>query len=177
MPQFYAYLISSFPMLHFGMSPPFTFEEFLVRCRGFVPQEDLMLLENLPRPCDYGKGNFKCELLEQWVDFDTALRNEMSKIRSAYKHIEAAAYLRQGEDAGIFLAHEALTIHRIPSLIEAEKSFDQLRWKTLDDLSAGYFFSLANLIAYAYKLMILLRWEKINRTDKAKILEKTLKFN
>lgn len=177
MPRFFTYLVSSLPMLHFAMKPPFTFEGFLGRCKGLVPDEDLALLENLPRPQDYGKVNFTCALLEEWVAFDTALRNEMAKIRAARKHLDASLHIRSGPDTGLSLAHQAMNIHRIPSLIDAEVSFDQLRWKALDDLSIGHFFDLESLIVYAYKLLILLRWEKINRSDKAQILKETIDFN
>lgn len=176
MAQFYPYLIPSLPVLHFQSAPPFSFADFLERCRKLVPDKDCAVLENLPLSQDYGKRSLVNALVEKWVAFDTNLRNEMVKIRAARRHLDPAPYLRPGSAEEAFMAQEAVNIHRRPSPQEAETMFDQLRWKALDDLSAGHYFDLEALIVYVYKLLILERWAKIRAADKAALLEKTLEL-
>lgn len=180
MPSYYTYLISSLPMLHFGAKPPFSYERFLKMCRNFVPETDLKALEPLtldPLPTGERvgvRGVVSQPTLEKWQAFDTALRNELVKIRAVKKHKDPAIYLRQDGSAELSVTHIALAATRNPSIVEAEKILDQDRWRFLDELSFGHYFDVDILIIYALKLLILERWDKIHTTDKAKILEEVL---
>ncbi|MCU0651344.1 MAG: hypothetical protein MUC39_00120 [Candidatus Omnitrophica bacterium] len=174
MGSFYVYLISSLPVLHFGMKPPFSFERFLELCKEFVPEEDSQILKNLPAATDYDLIVSEYPLVKQWVAMDTALRNELVKIRSSRKHIDAAKYLRGDGYLDAALAQAASAAQRSPSPLEAEKILDHERWRLLDELAVGNFFNLQQLITYAYKLKILAHWEKIQAADKNTLMENTL---
>jgi hypothetical protein len=174
MPTYYIYFISSLPMLHFGMKPPFSFERFLGSCKGFIPEEDHALLENLPMNIEeYGKGLYNATI-EKWLQFDTALRNELVRIRAHSKKIEPERFLRKGTVINPAIAYTAMVAHRNPSIQEAEEILDKARWQALDELSFGHYFDIDFLIIYAYKLKILERWEKINRMDKERLLQEVL---
>jgi len=176
MPNFYFYFISSLPTLHFQSKPVFGFKNFLARAMEFIPQEHFLILSRLPAVADYPQaGTWK--LIGDWVSFDTALHNEVAKVRAGKKHIEADRYLRPDGYVSATLAQTAATICRQPSLNEQEKMLDRVRWEYLDELAVGHFFDLEYLIVYAYKLMILERWEKINSADKKALLEETLSNN
>lgn len=161
-------------MLHFGAKPPFSFEQFLGICRGLIPENDFKLLSALPLPEDYSQKP-QHPLIRKWVEFDIALRNELVKIRAARKHIEAAKYLRSDGYSGQSLAALASAAQRNPLLAEAEKMLDQARWNTLEELASGHYFDLDFLIIYAYKLLIVERWEKVRIADKTEQLEEVLK--
>jgi hypothetical protein len=60
------------------------------------------------------------------------------------------------------------------SILDAEKTLDEIRWKAIEDLSTGHYFDLDLLITYAYKLLILQRWENIREADKTILLEHAL---
>jgi len=181
MPQFYVYLISSLPMLHFGAKPPFTSEKFLNMCGDFIPDEDLYTVGTL---CggSYAVGTpcgdsilFSTEspqsvpsTLINWQQFDIALRNELVKIRAAKKHVDPLLYMRPDGHAELSVTHIALAAARSLSIIEAEKILDQERWHFLDELSVGHYFDLDFLIIYTLKLQILERWAKVNSADPVK---------
>lgn len=169
----YVYFISSLPFLHFSSKPPLSFDEFILKCRDFSSPEDLDILKNLPQVKSSNK-NIKLPLITKWLDFDTALRNELVKIRSTRKKIDASKYLRQSEYYSQAIIHIALAASRNPSIIEAEKLLDKERWNYLDELLFGHYFDLEFLIVYAYKLKILERWERINSLDKTAVLEKVV---
>jgi len=171
MASFYTYLISSLPMLHFGLRPPFPFEKFLQRCEELIPQNDLEVLKSLARQ-DARKG--ESAIIEKRLDFDTMLRNELVKIRASRKKIDPARYLRPDGYAGPSFYHIALAAQRNPSPLEGERILDQERWNFLEELSFGHYFDLDFLIIYAYKLLILERWEGINLADKSKVLDEAL---
>ena len=55
MGDFYTYLISSLPMLRFGMKAPFSPEELIGKCRDLIATQDIAILE----------GAFQVEHLEE----------------------------------------------------------------------------------------------------------------
>jgi hypothetical protein len=173
MAAFYTYLISSLPMLHFGIKPPFSWERFLAMCRDLIPQRDWEVLELCGRQ-SLLEEPIGQPALKKWVDFEIGLRNELVKVRAARKKIEPAKYLRREGYSEIALYHIAIHSHRIPSLIDSEKFLDQERWQKLEDLSLGHYFDLDFLIMYCLKLRILWRWENFTQADKEAQLAQAL---
>jgi len=171
MPSFYPYLISSLPLLHFGLRSQISFEKFLTRCREFIPQKDVEVLEDLPLPDAHRRVPL---IIKKWRDFEAILRNELVKLRAGRKKKDPAKYLRPAGYAGSSVYHLALAAQRNPSPLEAERLLDYERWNFLEELSFGHYFDLDFLIIYAYKLLILERWERINLAEKDKLLAETL---
>lgn len=172
MPSYYIYLISSLPMLHFPTKPPFSFERFIEICGDKISQDDINLLKLVREGYVYEGPQ---ATLKQWRAFDTALRNELAKIRASRKHVDPLKYLR-GQEYYIepYITHIAMTAYRNPSIIEAERLLDQEKWRRLDELALGHYFDLDFLIVYALKLRILERWERINSADKSLLLKEAL---
>ena len=175
MPGYYIYLASSLPMLHFGAKPPVSSERFLEMCRGMISDDDLAVLrriveslrieENIPP---------SCEAERKWRAFDTALRNELAKIRAARRKQDPLKFVRQDGYAGPSIVHIALHAHRTPEPLEAERILEQARWQALDESSLGHYFDIDFMVIYAYKLLILERWERINAAEAPRELDKAL---
>lgn len=149
-------------MLHFGMKPPFTFEKFIAFCRGLIPESDIEMINS--STVSYREGllaDSGITTLKKWHNFEKALRNELVKIRASRKHIDPVKYLRGDGYAEPYIAHIALNAYRNPSILEAERSLDQERWRFLDELLGGHYFDLDCLIVYALKLLLLERWGRI----------------
>lgn len=160
-------------MLHFGGKPPFPFAEFIRRCYEFIPQSEAAILEEIP-VLARGFYEGKQPILKRWQEFETALRNELVKIRSSHRHIDPARFLRPTDFSDLYLSHLVMTSFRNPSILETEKTLDEARWRFLEELSLGHYFDLDALIVYSLKLLLLERWQKINSADKTKVLEETL---
>lgn len=171
MANYYVYLISSLPMLHFGARPPFSFLRFLEICQDKISQEDMDIITLATDAYTYQGSQ---PTLKKWQAFERALRNELVKIRASRKHLEPLKYLRGDAYIEPYIAHIAMTAHRTPAILEAEKILDQGRWYILGELSVGHYFDLDMLIIYALKLLILERWEKINSADKSLLLQEVL---
>ena len=174
MADFYPYLIASLPMLHFGMKPPFSFERFLEVCRQFIPEKDFQILRTLPPPEHYFEQGKRHRIIRKWIEFDVGLRNELVRIRAKKKHLEPATYLRPGGYSGASPAPAGMEANIHTSVPDAEKRLDEARWKALEELSTGHYFDLDLLITYAYKLLILQRWENIRSADGTILLEQAL---
>lgn len=160
-------------MLHFAAKPPFTFERFIEICRGLIPPGEVETLRSASIKGDYQDGPLPAAL-EKWRSFDTALRNELAKIRALRRKQEPVGYLRQTHYIDAGLAHLASAACRNPSLLEAERMLDEARWRYLEELSLGHYFDLDFLIVYAYKLLIMERWEKVRASDKPKVLAEAI---
>jgi hypothetical protein len=174
MADFYPYLIASLPMLHFGMKPPFSFERFLEVCCPHIPEKDFQLLRTLPQPEHYFEKGKRLRIIQKWIEFDLALRNELVRVRSTKKHIEPVTYLRPGGYSGSSLAPAVIAASINTSVLDAEKTLDDTRWKVLEELETGHYFDRDFLITYAYKLLILQRWENIHCADGRILLEQAL---
>ena len=164
MSGYYTYLISSLPMLHFGAKPPFSTEKFFSICAELISPEDLKSLKN----------SLKDEAESGYHDFETALRNELVKIRAQRKHLDASGFLRRDGYADQWISHIAAGACRNPSVMDAEKMLDLDRWRFLDELLIGHYFDIEVLMIYARKLLILERWERVRTADANKLLEGTL---
>lgn len=175
MSAYYTYFIASLPTLGFREKPPFSYAEFLNKGREFILARDLEALKKISSGGEYALQDTSSDVLRRWNDFDILLRNALVKLRAARKYQSGDKYLRASqEEISSYAAHIALSAHKNPSLLEAEISLDEARWRFLDDLSFGHYFDRDFLIAYGLKLLILERWERINSADKTKLLEETL---
>jgi len=174
MSGFYVYLISSLPALRFGAAPPFSLEKFLQICLDLLPEEDLEILR---LSVDIGRDFVylgRSEALRKWCGFNIALNNEIVKIRAGRRHIDPAKFLRPDVYFSADVFHIAGAAYRNPSLLEAESMLDQARWNYLEELSLGHYFDLELLLVYLQKLLILERWQRINRSDKQELLTSVL---
>jgi hypothetical protein len=174
MADFYPYVIASLPMLHFGMKPPFSFERFLEVCCPLIPKKDFQLIRTLLQPEHYFEKGKRYRIIQKWIEFDIALRNELVKIRATKKHIDPARYLRPEEHSWSSITPAIMAANLHTSVPDAEKTLDEMRWKALEELSTGHYFDLDLLITYAYKLLILQRWENIHNADGTILLEQAL---
>lgn len=173
MPKFYVYLTASLPALQFGAKPPFSFAQFLAICQDKIPEADLAVLGRASIAGEYDYQD-KQEILKRWQEFDTALRNELARIRAERKRIDAFKYQRQSEFIEPYFTHTAQGAIRNPAILEAERALDLERWRKLDELSAGHYFDLDLLVVYAHKLLILERWERIHSADKSDLLAEAI---
>ena len=167
MPNYYIYLISSLPMLHFGTKPPFSFEKFLENCRDKIADADIDCIRLAKEAYAYQGEE---PTLKKWSAFEVALRNELVKIRAVRKHIDPLKYTRGDGYIEPYITRIAMNASRNPAILEAEKGLDQGRWRALDELAVGHYFDLDFLLTYALKLLILERWQRINSVDKPSLL-------
>ena len=173
MPDQYIYLLASLPMLQFDEKPSFGYDRFLELCRGLVAEEEMRLLELIATDGIFDYAG-PCKAVRRWRDFETMLRNELVKIRASRKHVDPEAYLRRSGTSDMELNHIAIKAHRAPSILESEKILDRARWTALDDLAAGHYFDLDCLVAYAGKLLIAAKRQKVKDADKPAALEAAL---
>lgn len=172
MPNYYTYILSSLPLLSFTAKSAINSQKFLASCAGLLTNRELALLGAIVEDKALPEAGY--EILRRWVDFDTALRNELVKLRAGRKRKDPHKYTRDNLYWSVGIIHVAMAAYKNPSTQEAEKALDLERWRFLDELNFGHYFDFESLLIYALKIKILERWEKINRADKEKLLEGAL---
>ncbi|MBU1853168.1 MAG: DUF2764 domain-containing protein [Candidatus Omnitrophica bacterium] len=166
----YYYLIASLPMLEFGMKIPFSYRQFLLLCREHLSIADMEIIKRVRiEPCeDIEEDSLS---LREWKEFDIALRNEIVRFRAGKKGLDPIQYIRGESYLEPYLAGLVQWATNQESPLEAELSLDRLRWERIDGLTRGHYFDIDYLIAYALKLQLLERWERINSEGGMKVLQ------
>ncbi|MCM8778200.1 MAG: DUF2764 domain-containing protein [Candidatus Omnitrophica bacterium] len=175
MPRYYTYLISSLPYLQFDREPPFSFSSFLERCKDFISDKEIFLLK-MAGEREPKLSEIKQPTLKSYFLFEIALRDELVKLRALRRKEEPEKYLRKSDYVlSLHLINSIIQAFKNPAILEAERNLDILRWNFLEELERGHYFDFDFLVVYAFKLLILERWEKVKRADKEAILEKLFK--
>ncbi len=169
----YYYFIASLPMLEFAMKIPFFYGDFLIRCREQLNSADMGIIERVK------KGPFEdtedpSPTFKQWKMFDRTLRNEITRYRAIRKTKDPVQYIRGENYLDPFVSGFAHWAVNQDSLIEAELYLDRLRWERIEELEKGHYFDIDYLVAYALKLQILERWQRINSSDGMQVLQASL---
>ena len=147
MAQFY-YLISSLPMLSLDETPSIDSAKFLDSCDGFVLPEELETLTELAlHPSDPPSDN----ILEEWSNWETLLRNQLVLKRSKQGG-EKYLHEENGTFSEILKGVQEAYLKADP--LEREDYLDQLRWARLEDLEVGHEFDFRKLCIYKIKLML-----------------------
>ncbi len=153
-------------MLNFSSRPPFGTEEFIDKCRGLIPEEEVNLLQNICYKDPSSLGSPVAGTIGKLVSFEVVLRNELARARARRKKIDASKFIRLPDDFEAHISHTAMAAYRSLSILEAEKILDQARWDFLEFLSIGHYFDFDFLVVYLLKLKILVRWDNVQRADK-----------
>ena len=171
---YYTYILSSLPALRFGVPVPIAPGEFLRISKGLIPEEEHGLLSRIFGG-ELPTGNN--DILKKWITFDTTLRNELVKIRSARRGEGHEKYIRPGGSEDFAITHIALHAQRTPSILKSVLVLDKARWDYLNELSIGHYFDLDALLIYAFELSILKKWDLVNEADNDSLLSGLLMDN
>ena len=160
MAQYY-YTVASLPTVLLDQDPPITSEYFLDTCRYTISEKDYQILQSARLLPEEVTGH---PALEQWNAWETALRNELAKLRAANTGMDAEPYLREGGNgSGSFETAREAAGAANPAA--GEDVLDMARWRYLDDMGTGHIFDMTALIIYYLKLQIAER--RVVRTPEA----------
>lgn len=161
-------------MLSFGAKMPFSYDEFLRICEDQVKNCEIALLRRISLEPLYPYEHITVPILRRWHAFDTALRNELVRVRASRLQREGAAFLKEDGYADSSIVRVVLQAQRSPSILTAERLLDEERWARLSDYSLGHYFDIEFLVLFALKLRILERWGRIDAADPQDQLEEAI---
>jgi len=173
MANYYAYFVSSLPGLRFGSKPPFPLNRLIDMAAGLLSDGDTEILKTISDGDTFSWKTTR-PIIRKWQAFETALRNELVRIRAARMRVDPLKYMRHENETDIAINHMAINAYRAPNILESERMLDEARWRVLDELVSGHYFDLDVVLAYALKLSILEKWERIRSADKTLLLENAM---
>ena len=105
------------------------------------------------------------EFLEQWLASELALRNALARARATALGLDPNAYVVAADLAGTAGDFPELVAawSAAPNPLAALKVLDQWRWSWLRDNDHWFSFADDEVAAYAAKLSLLVRWDRLAR--------------
>jgi hypothetical protein len=151
----YYYLVASLPMLFFDSERAPTLDAFLQLCAEHLSPGDFRLVEAASIAV-LERRRPSCGVLERWRTWETALRNELVRLRAKARGVDPERHLRESGDvvAVTGIARGAFA-QELP--LAAELSLDRARWEFLDELEEGHHFDVEKVVIYHLRLQILHR--------------------
>ncbi len=112
----------------------------------------------------------RCAFLREWVRREVSLRNALARRRAAALGLEPSDYLvaediAAGEDPDLESILNEWSAAADP--LGAQRTLDRARWAWLESHDAWFTFHDDELAAYAAKLMLIVRWERIAAAEAA----------
>lgn len=151
------YLLSGLPRLVLGEPAPLDREDFLARCRSALEVRDAELVADL---AEHGTGDHRFILA--WREAEIQLRMQVALRRAEVLGRDKAALAGPGLSMDeIRRVAEHAWSQENP--LDMELELDRGRWRILDELAGRDPFSLDRVLAYAVRLGMVRRWERVNR--------------
>lgn len=158
----YFYVLAGLPFLEFESGRFPDLRDFLETCRLFLTDADQRVMESVKVEPET-EGAWHPLLLRFW-HWEIGLRNELARQRAELLGREAQIRLNDmGSDCTAIagLRDSLKGIMQSESPLKVDEELDRLRWQYLDEIAAGQYFNLQQLIVYYLRLQILQRRQSL----------------
>lgn len=151
------YLMASVPAVAFDAPAPMTPAVFLARCREHLDPAAATLVEQADAPTP-PKNRF----LRDYRNAETLLRNCVAWERASRLDKDVDDYVREASGCDPLLERLVGEAFNRPTPLERERALDRIRWNLIDELAGFNPFSQEAVLAYALKLRIASRWDRMD---------------
>lgn len=164
----YSYLLASLPVLTLERAPAIGEAAFRAGCASQLAAHDAAAVEDV---FVSGGQESRHPFLEAWRERETRLRNAVARARAARLGQDPAPHLRpeRGFDVSTLEAVAAAFKRATPA--EREFDLDRFRWRVLDELAGPAGFTAGQVLAYALKLRLALRWSVRDEAAGRQVME------
>jgi hypothetical protein len=154
----YYYLMAQLPGLIYGQPAPMSSAHFRELAEQALSPEDAALLGFFtlnPFAAEIPAGNKAgCAFLDQWREYETALRLNLARYRGAKIKREAPA---DAPESPVDAAAAAKAAAAMDSPLGAEIFLDESRWRAIELFQGLDYFNRNTVYAYLLKLLLLER--------------------
>ena len=174
MSRYYSYLLSSLPLLNYGMTPPIDMDYFLGILKDFIPENEVDTISRFARE-DVINLQTDVPVIRSFQSFDAALRNHLVRLRCIDRNAAPEKYLQRREERiDQRIEQYVLEAYKSTDPVESERILDMARWNFLTEMATGHIFDFPALLVYTMKLRILEKWQTIAASDTDMIFNTTL---
>jgi hypothetical protein len=165
MSRYYSYLLSSLPVLNFGMTPPIDMDYYIEILQDFLPKIELDAIKKFALE-DVIYLQMDVPVIRSFQSFDTALRNHLVRLRCIDLNVAPERYLQLREERiDQRIEQYVLEAYKDTDPVESERILDMARWNFLNEMATGHIFDFTALLIYTMKLRILEKWRTIAAAD------------
>ena len=152
------YLVSSLPMLQFGDVPPFSLTAFRHQCEGVISPSELEALDALIEGRDH-----QDPFVSAYMAHETQLNNIAGRFRAAAWGADVR--FSERSFAGYDVVYGKMISDALvkSNPLEREQDIDKARFWLVDQLSGVGGFTMAHVYAFAVKLMVCERWNRLTQ--------------
>lgn len=162
----YYFLVASLPTLELDGPAPVGGDEFLRACEDNVAPADY---EDLGHIVHGEPEKAKHPLVGEWLNREVLLRNAVARARAARLGLQPEPFVKECEYCEPYTESAVADIMRDDAgawpggggPLKRELALDRLRWKAIDDLAGFDHFGAPSLMAFALKLNLASRWDKM----------------
>lgn len=151
------YIIASLPMINFGDPAPFSTKELRARCEGLMTNEELATLDALIE----GKESSD-PFVSAYMSRDVQLKNVVGRLRAASWGPDVRFTERPFAGYDVTFAKMVSDAFAKQDPLEREQDIDRARFWLVDALAGYCEDTMASVYAFAVKLMICERWDRIS---------------
>jgi hypothetical protein len=142
-------------MLFLESERPTALDSFVALCGEHLSSRDFRIVESASIS-DLAARSPSCAVLDRWRSWETALRNELVKLRAKARGLDPERHLREGTEI-VSVADVARGVFAQELPLAAEQELNRARWGILDELEEGHYFDLEKVVVYHLRLQILHR--------------------
>ncbi len=164
------YFIASLPLLLPGQAPGIEPESFRAACAAQLDSDlgeaACALLDGRPSEHPFARA---------WRERETILRNAVARRRASRRNADAQGTQRPVRGSDVRIEHGVAAAFEQPDPMQRERALNRLRWNVLDELQGNQPLAPAVVLAYAVKLRLLDRWQRLNAEAGARKIEEMTK--
>jgi hypothetical protein len=162
------YLVASLPGLDLDGVVPFPSSALPSMWEAQAPPD---ILEDLKHLLQDRPGDWLNPFFRRWSDLETQLRNAVARRRAAASHREVAPFLRDHEGYEVAVEVAATEAMATDDPLQRERILDRFRWACLEEMAQADRFGPAALFAFAAKLRMVERWQRLTTEAGRQVLE------
>jgi len=162
----YYYFVATLPSLQStAVAPPFSHADFMERASHFLSEKDAALL-GVARLFVPGDGapppaSAPSDFLSRYFRWESALRNELARLRAGRMQKSAEKFLRQAAPEGD-AQRTAQAAFQAGDPLQGELAIEHDRWSYIELLASNHYFDIEFLMAYSLLLQVLERKARFN---------------
>ena len=158
----YYYLISQLPHLLYAQKPPMTSSAFMDLVLPLLSEQDADLMKLLsisgePLSNDGTVLGTGCKFIDDWREWDRALRLNLAKHRSIKCGHDSPISAEPPSVPADAATLAAKAVNSAATPLEGEITIDKARWDAIGTLAGNDYFDRNNVFAYFLKLSLLER--------------------
>lgn len=158
----YYYLAASLPSLSLDTPPPLSSLQLGALFAMHLNAADLKGLRELDgettEPATHAFVN-------EWRQFECALRNALAAARAARRRIDPQPFVRGKPEFENDIERAISEAYGKENALERERALDRFRWKRIEALAGLNPFASRAVLAYALRLRLCERWSGLKEAD------------